>query len=616
MHPFAARWCGGSVRRPTADATAKMLAQSERLGETPNMTVTTVGAEAGTGEKTLLRTIDWRGAFWIASGVPALVLISIGGMGATAGKVAFLVWFISVIMGFLQAFSYAEIAGLFHSKSGGAAVYGAAAWLRYSKVIAPLSVWCNWFAWTPVLSLGCAIAAGYILNALAPIPTFGLESPDVQAWLKDAANAATIAGKSSEEAATLAAAALSEAATPWIRSFKLLQFSFFGLANIEVGATFFIGAVLMLVTFAIQHRGVLGTARVQQYIGLLVLIPMTIVGVVPFFNGGINYDNFSPIVPPTGEWNNPGWTYVFGALFIAAWSTYAFETAVCYTREFKNPATDTIKAIFWAGIVSVALYTLVAAAFQGYLGLEGMTKPGIVDGTGVAAAMGEMVGGGNVYVTHLLEMMMILALVLAIMMAMAGSSRTLYQGSVDGWLPKYLSHVNEHGAPTRAMWTDLVFNLGLLTFAASDATAYYLILAISNVGYIIFIFLNLQATWIHRIDSPDIPRPFRAPTVLVGFNALLGFVNLVFMGAGAKVWGNPNVLWYGLGFAALIIPVFFFRHYIQDKGQFPPEMLAELNLTGQDLGERKAGVIPYLTLILGAAVVVTSHYYFQLPPPA
>ena len=140
-----------------------------------------------------------------------------------------------------------------------------------------------------------------------------------------------------------------------------------------------------------------------------------------------------------------------------------------------------------------------------------MTAPGIVDGTGVAAAMGDMVGGGNVYITHLLEMMMILAFMLAILMAMAGSSRTLYQGSVDGWLPKYLSHVNEHGAPTRAMWTDLVFNLGLLTFAASDATAYYFIPAISNVGYIIFIFPNLQATWIHRIDSPDIPRSCLSP---------------------------------------------------------------------------------------------------------
>ena len=77
-----------------------------------------------------------------------------------------------MIMGFIQSFTYAEIAGLFPNKSGGASVYGATAWLRYSKFIAPLSVWCNWFAWSPVLSLGCSIAAAYILNALAPIPRF------------------------------------------------------------------------------------------------------------------------------------------------------------------------------------------------------------------------------------------------------------------------------------------------------------------------------------------------------------------------------------------------------------------------------------------------------------
>ncbi|HVJ78977.1 MAG TPA: amino acid permease, partial [Hyphomicrobium sp.] len=106
-------------------------------------------APASHQEAGLHRAIDWKGAFWIASGVPALVMISIGGMGAAAGKLAFLVWAISVLMGFFQAYSYAEIAGLFANKSGGAAVYGAAAWLRYSKVIAPLSVWCNWYAWTP-----------------------------------------------------------------------------------------------------------------------------------------------------------------------------------------------------------------------------------------------------------------------------------------------------------------------------------------------------------------------------------------------------------------------------------------------------------------------------------
>lgn len=561
----------------------------------------------------LHRAIDWKGAFWIASGVPALVLISIGGMGDVAGKLAFLVWMISVSIGFSQAYSYAEIAGLFKNKSGGAAVYGAAAWLRYSKFIAPLSVWCNWFAWTPVLSLGCAIAAGYILNAVAPMPVFLPDSPEVLAWLQDSANASVISGLGAAEASNAAITALTEANTPFLQSFALLKFSFFGLADIEVGSTFFIGAILMLVAFAIQHRGILGTARVQMWIGLLVVVPMLIVGIVPFLNGSVHGDNFVPLVPPNGAWNVGGWTLFLGALFIAGWSTYAFETAVCYTREFKNPATDTKRSIIAAGLLCVFLYSLVAATFQGYLGLEGMLSPGIVDGTGVATAMGDMVGSGSGIVTHLLEMMMILALILAIMMAMAGSSRTLYQGGVDGWLPKYLSHTNEHGAPTKAMWTDLIFNLGLLTFAASDATAYYLILSISNVGYMLFIFLNLQATWIHRVDSPDIPRPYRAPNWLVAFNAGLGFFNLFLMGVGAKVWGNPNALWYGIGFALLILPVFIYRHYIQDGGKFPDHMLVDLDLKGQDLGEKRAGILPYLALLAGAVLVLLGHYAFQLP---
>ena len=94
------------------------------------------------GEGQLQRTIDWRGAFWVASGVPALVLFSIGGIAGTTGTMAYVVWTVSIFMGFLQSFTYAEIAGLFPNKSGGASIYGATAWLPYSKLIAPLSVWC------------------------------------------------------------------------------------------------------------------------------------------------------------------------------------------------------------------------------------------------------------------------------------------------------------------------------------------------------------------------------------------------------------------------------------------------------------------------------------------
>ncbi len=592
------------------------------------MATTYPDGRAGVSGNSLQRSIDWRGAFWVASGVPALVLFSIGGIAGTTGKVAFLVWTVSMLMGMIQSFTYAEIAGLFPNKSGGASIYGAAAWVRYSKIIAPLSVWCNWIAWTPVLSLGCSIAAAYILNALAPIPaadsavvmdwvkvnagSLAADSPRVAEWLS--ANA----GKTAQDAlAVLLPADGIAALTPSMRNWTAYSGTL-GPVSFSFNSAFWIGAALMLLVFAVQHRGILGTANVQKYIGLLVIIPMLIVGIVPIVTGQIDWSNYSPVVPlaaayapAPGEWNIPGWTLILGGMFIAAWSTYGFETAVCYTREFRDPKTDTFKAIFYSGLLCLLLYTLVPFTFQGVLGLEGMLATPIVDGSGVAEAMGKMVGGAG-FVTTIMVMLMILALLLSIMTAMAGSSRTLYQGSLDGWLPRYLSHVNEHGAPTRAMWTDLTVNLCILAIACADATSFFFILAVSNVGYIIFNFLNLNAGWIHRIDNGHIERPYKAPTFLLALGTLFAFVNAMFMGAGAKVW-NPMALWAGLFASALIIPVFLFRHYVQDKGQFPAHMLEDLNLSANDMGTRKAGILPYLTLVAGLAVVLLSNWFFQLP---
>jgi amino acid transporter len=566
-------------------------------------TITASGSAAGgtASDTQLIRSIDWKGAFWIASGVPALVLFSIGGIAGNVGSFAFMIWILSMVMGFIQSFTYAEIAGLFPNKSGGASVYGATAWLRYGKFIAPLSVWCNWIAWTPVLSLGCSIAASYILNAIAPIP--GVDSPAAVAWL------AAHAGAKPEDAVA--------ALTPAIRTWSLLSVQIPGVVDIGLNATFFIGALLMLAVFAIQHRGVLGTAKVQMVVGLLVIVPMLIVGIVPLFNGAVDWSHFSPLAPlakpyeaTPGSWNLTGWTLVLGAMFIAAWSTYGFETAVCYTSEFRDPARDTFKAIFFSGLLCLVLFSLVPFTFQGVLGLDGMLATPIVDGSGVAEAMANMVRGGAA-VNGILQMLMILALMLSIMTAMAGSSRTLYQGSVDGWLPKYLSHVNAHGAPTRAMWTDLGFNLILLTFASSDAASYFTILAISNCGYIIFNFLNLNAGWIHRIDNGHIARPYKAPTIVIALGTVFAFVNVTFMGAGAKVW-NPNALWMGFGAAMLIFPVFWYRHYVQDGGRFPEHMLADIGLKSTDLAQRKAGVLPYVTLAAGVAVALIAHFTFQL----
>lgn len=550
------------------------------------------GASASRAENAALhRKIDWTGAFWVASGVPALVLFSIGAIAATVGKPSWLVWTLSIGFGFIQAFTYAEIAGLFPHKSGGASVYGAVAWVRYSKLIAPVSVWCNWFAWSPVLAIGSGLAAGYILGALFPADAA------INTWQL------TLVDLSSIKA---------------------------GL-SLRINATFLVGVVILLAVFAIQHGGILRSARTTMVLGVVALIPLMLIALVPLLTGDLPSSHFSPMLPIArdaqglvidGAWDMAGITLMAGGLFIAAWSTYGFETAVCYTREFKDPKKDTFKAIFYSGLLCIVVFTLVPLAFQGHLGLgevvtppvveadgtvstpavySGMLAPEIYSGMGVANVMSHMVGGGE-FVANVLVVMLVLAVLLSIMTSMAGSSRTLYQASVDGWLPRYLSHVNEHGAPTHAMWTDLGFNLILLLM--SD---YVFVLACSNVGYIMFNFLNLNSGWIHRIDRPDWERPFKAPKIVLGLGVILGFVNLSLMGLGADIYG-AGTLTAGLVFASLIIPVFLYRHYVQDKGQFPDAMLEDMHL-GDALpkGGKRAGILPYVTLAAGVVVVTVAH---------
>jgi amino acid transporter len=538
----------------------------------------------------LERGIDWTGAFWVASGVPPLVLFSIGAVAATVGKLSWLIWAASIGLGFVQSFVYAEIAGLFPNKSGGTSVYGAIAWVRYSKIIAPISVWCNWFAWSPVQATGSAFAAGYILNALF--------APDAMV-------------------------------NTWQITLLDLGAIKTGL-SLRINAVFLLGAILMFAVKAVQDGGILRSANTTKILGISAMIPLILIGVVPILTGDMVKANFFPLVPLAhdtvgrvidGTWNLSGITVLAGGMFLAAWSTYGFETAVCYTSELKNPKTDTFKAIFYSGLLCVVVYTLVPFAFQGFLGLgtlvtpavvdasgavttpavyTGMLAPDIYNGMGVAAVMGHMVHGGRL-IAAVVVIMLVLALVLSLITSMAGSSRTLYQASVDGWLPEYLSKVNSHHAPSNAMLTDLVFNLLLLLMSDS-----VFVIGAANVGYMIFNFLNLNAGWIHRLDRPHQERPWRAPNWILGVGAVLSFVNLAFMGFGADVYGI-GTLSTGLVFCALIIPVFIYRHYVQDKGHFPDEMKEDLGQNSGDSAIKRAGIWPFVVLAAGIAVVAVTH---------
>jgi amino acid transporter len=166
--------------------------------------------------------------------------------------------------------------------------------------------------------------------------------------------------------------------------------------------------------------------------------------------------------------------------------------------------------------------------------------------------------------------------------------------------------VNEHGAPTRAMWTDLGFNLVLLLM--SD---YMTVLAVSNVCYMIFVFLNLQSGWIHRMDRPKAERPFRCPTWLLAAGALCGYLDLAFIGAGADLQGIGTMR-NGLIAMLLIVPVFLYRHLWQDRGRFPARMAQDMALQDEAHNTGIRRWLPYGALVLAVLVVWLSH---QLAKP-
>ena len=150
------------------------------------------------------------------------------------------------------------------------------------------------------------------------------------------------------------------------------------------------------------------------------------------------------------------------------------------------------------------------------------------------------------------------------------------------------------------MWTDLAVNAVLLSI--SD---YVFLIVLANTTYMIFVFLNLQAGWMHRIDRPKQERPFRAPNWLLAVGAFCGFLNLLIMGWGADFWGQ-GVLLTSLIIVAGIIPIFAYRHYITDKGQFPPWMQDDLEVDGKPI-QRRAGLLPYLTLLAGGLTIYAGH---------
>lgn len=469
---------------------------------------TTSASMTGSGEHSndLERSIDWKQGLAIASGVPLLILPSLGYFPLWVASAAILIWGLSVLQGFMQNLAYAELATTFPKASGlpGFAqnVFKTQNYdgnYDKGKLIGGFSAWSYWFAWNPVLAI-FAILVGSYLHGLFPV---------------------------------------------------------LGTMFTEYQLSLLCGGVIFSVLFIINYFGLKDSAILGYLLAAISLIPLVVMTITPFASGAVEISNITNSwLPVDWSWDMHHILILFGLFAIAQWSACAWETAAIYGPEYKKPGTDVPKALFVCGAICLFSFVLVQAAVIGVLGVEGVLAESLSPMIPVAeAAFGK--AGAMIAI-----IMLIAAMILIIQTAYLGSARAMHSMATEGNLPRVFGKLNSRGTPAVAMVAIGLFNLLLISMGTPAA-----ILAASAIGYTCANGISLFA-YVKAKNNPNfanLDRPFQAPKGWKNVALLFGLFNIPLCLIGVVYLNSLEVGWFStwIGFIVLgmYLPIWLYTQY-------------------------------------------------------
>jgi amino acid transporter len=407
----------------------------------------------------LSKDTNWWGAFVVGLAGTILVTGITPAALTTLGAAAipnFIFW---TLTGWALCLYLAELAAMLPDRTGGAPAYAFYAFKdRMPKAyphINGVTMWMYWLGWMPVMAVNMILTGSYLPSL------FGFELSGF-----------------------------------WAREIALVN-----------GVTYFtliLGAVLSGVLLLVANRGIRFGTTAATVLGLLSMVPLTIIAVVPFLTGDVSGANLWPATLPDGTGFFTGTAFFlflqFSALF--TWNAIAMEAAACYIGECKNPDRDAPVAMNMSGGYGTFIYTLLPMAVLGVVGYQFIAESGDPNTILVETAVRSIGSGVSKVVTSAL----LIALALSSLNAIMGCARSLYMMSLDGEAPRIFGKVNAHNVPSFSMGLNTVLNI-LLIFVGAPGSIYVL----SNVGYVGSFVPVLLGYYFLRQWRPDVLRPFRLP---------------------------------------------------------------------------------------------------------
>jgi amino acid transporter len=462
-------------------------------------------AEAAVEERQLLKALRWYDGFVVALANPGFLIAALGyAIGSLGGWGAMLLWGFSAVMATMQNWIYAECAGMFPDKSGGISLYAHEGWRRYFSLIGPIATFGYWFAWSSVLAI-FGVTVGFLIQA---------EWFPGQDWAVD-----------------------------------------IGIITVDFPKT--VGASLVILVWGFNIFGVRPAVWFGYVTGALLLIPLAVFMILPYFTGDWQSANM--------DWggldfSGGGIRLALVWLYLMGWSAYGVETCAVFAPEYHDTVRDTTRALKSSAVFSLAVYALLPVGITGVVGTDAAVADPVAF---YVPAFEQILGGAG---GGVMVFLLIASLVLSMNTATMDGSRALYGIAKDDMTVKQLARLNRYFVPGRAMTVDVIVNL-VLMFSLSSTLS---ILAAGNLGYILAHVFALSGFILLRKDRPGWPRPIKLAAVWVPVAGILAALNGLFIAIGSwsfelTGYGGLRQLLIGIGVLLFSVLLFLYRRVVQDK---------------------------------------------------
>jgi len=476
-------------------------------------------AQAVVEEQRLLKTLRWYDGFVIALANPGFLLGSLGySVLDLGGWGAMMLWAITAFMAVFLNIIYSELAAMFPDKPGGIALFAHEGWRKYTTLVGPVITFGYWIAWSVVLAI-FGILIGQFMQA-EWFTSQPLGTPYDSGW------------------------------------FSMPNLPLFG--GVDIGLPHVIGTGLIVLVWLFNVLGVRVSVGFGYAAGVLLMFPLFAFIILPYLTGDFHSGNLTYKLNDGGlAWG--GWQLALVWVWLMTWSAWGVDVCATFAPEYKDTVNDTKNALRSAAVFSLLVYTFLPLGMVGAGGeknVAGYLYPGILK---------TLVGGG---LSNFFVVCLILSFLISMNTATADGGRALYGIAREGMTVKQLYHLNRFHVPARAMTIDMVVNILFVWFFGNIL----LILAASNLGYVLAHFFAVTSFMLLRKDRPDWPRPIRLGRGWLVIAGVLAAICLVLTVVGFG-WFQIAAGGYGTGAKAKVVGIaslvlglvlFLFRRIVQE----------------------------------------------------